>query len=319
MLNKSPQFLEGPNRASTFRDNTQLSSYKDCPRKFQIRHLFHWRPSGTAAPLVFGSSWHAAMDTVWQHGRDHNKVDLRQYATLTFMEKWEEEGFPVDMDIADIERLGARTPGVASEMLSSYIEQRWNMIQGCELIACEHPFAVPLPSIPDTWYVGRLDKVLKYNGQTLIIEHKTTTEYKIDGGFKTSYLEGWDSDSQVKGYEFAGSLYFGVDQVWVDACLVHKKVHDKFRFIPVAHQRPLMMEWVENTKEWVTRVNRDIERGWFPKNENSCVGKYGPCPYLDICRTIPDPEMLTEPPERFVVEEWKPFETLGLASLIKGD
>lgn len=320
MENLSPESLAaaGLNADSTFRDNTMLSTYKECPRKFQIRHLLHWRPAGTAAPLVFGSSWHAAMDTVWQHGQAYNQRDLREFAALTFKEKWVGEGFPEELDLPDLERLGARTPMVAEEMLKEYIEQRWRMIQGCEIIAVEQPFAVPLPGIQDVWYVGRLDKVLAYNGQKLIIEHKTTTEYKIDGGFKTTYIESWDMDSQVKGYEFGGGLYYDIEQVWVDAALVHKKVHDKFRFVPVQHTNTMLMEWVGNTVEWVRRLQHDISTGFFPKNEGACVGKYGPCANADICRTCDDPTKLGGVPERYVVEPWSPFDTLHLNKLIQG-
>lgn len=306
-----------PTTKSTFRDNTMLTSYKTCPRSFQLRHLFHFRPDRAATPLIFGSSWHAAMDTVWKNAREFNKVDLRKYATLKFLEEWEANGMSSELDLEAIERLSPRTPAVAEEMLANYIEQRWSVLTGCELIACEQPFAVPLPEVEDVWYVGRLDKVIQYNGQKLVIEHKTTTEYKIDGGFRQTYIEGWDMDSQVKGYEYAAGLYFGVEQVWIDAALVHKKVHDKFRFIPVSHQRPMLEEWLESTVEWVNRSERDTQRNYFPKSEWACVGKYGPCQFTDICRMCADPRVLEGVPEGYRVEEWTPFETLGLEKLIK--
>ena len=317
-MEQSQQSLS-PTKSSTFRDNTQLSSYKDCPRKFQLRHVMNWRPAGTGTPLVFGSSWHAGQDALWKNAKEFSKQDLRHLAMLGFMSKWEEEGLPTSLSLEQVEQLGARTPPVAEEMYLNYIEQRWQILQGCELIAIEQPFAVPLPNIPDVWYVGRLDKVINYNGQRLIIEHKTTSEYKIDGGFRSLYLDSWDSDSQVKGYEFGGSLYFQTDQVWIDAALVHKKVHDKFRFVPVQHQQPIILEWIESTCDWVTRLNRDIERNYFPKNEGNCVGKYGACQFMDICRTQPAPAELKEAPYGYVVEPWSPFDTLGLDKLIQGD
>jgi len=302
---------------SKFYDNTKLSSYKTCPRSFQLRHILNITPDRAAVPLVFGSSWHAAMDIVWQHAKEFNQADLRKYAALKFIETWEEGGMPADMSLEDIERFSPRTPSVAEEMLLHYIDQRWRILQNCEIIACEQPFAVPLPACPDVWYVGRLDKVISHDGQILVIEHKTTSEYKIDGGFRQTYIEGWDMDSQVKGYEYGAALFFGAEQVWVDAALVHKKVHDKFRFIPVSHQRGMLDEWIESTVEWVVRVGVDVDNGYFPKNENSCVGKYGPCQFTDICRSCSKPSELTETPFGYRVEPWTPFEVLGLESLIK--
>jgi hypothetical protein len=114
--------------------------------------------------------------------------------------------------------------------------------------------------------------------------------------------------------------------VWVDAALVHKKVHDKFRLIPISHSYPLLQEWIFDTREWILRIQKDtslwkdgsgnLPRGAFPKNENSCQGKFGSCPFLDICRSTSDPTELEETPAGYVREEWKPFETLGLAEII---
>lgn len=304
---------------SKFFDNTRLSSYKDCPRKYQLRHILNWSRTSTAIPLSFGSSWHSAMDAVWKVAQSENERQTRMIAQAAFEQTWEEEGLPVDLSVELVEKFSPRVPMVANDMLNHYIVTRWRMLQESEVVAIEQPFAVPLPDLTDTWYVGRLDKVVKFGGQTLVIEHKTTTAYKKDGGFLSSFTEGWDSDSQVKGYEYGGSLYFGIQQVWIDAALVHKTVHDKFRFIPVQHQKPILIEWVEDAKNWIARIASDTERNYFPKNENSCIGKYGACPFLDICRTQSAPTEGAEPPEGYEVNEWTPFDFLKLDKLIQGE
>ncbi len=130
----------------------------------------------------------------------------------------------------------------------------------------------------------------------------------------------------MKGYEFGASLYFpGLDGVWVDGALVHKKVHDKFKLIPVKHSIPLLVEWLDDTKNWINRIKVDTEQylaagkltaGCFPKNEDNCFGKYGTCPYLDICRHCTDPTQLDGPPAGFKEEKWEPFSVLGLDKLV---
>lgn len=312
-----------------FYDNTMLSGYKKCPRMYFLRHVLDWRSEGVATPLVFGLSWHSAMDVVWQHYKQVPNVnELVQLAMAKFLETWEGEGLPVEMDIETMEKYSPRLPTIAAEMLHQYITKRSALLGSCELVAVEQPFAVPLPGTEHTWYIGRLDKVIKTD-QMLAIEHKTTTEYKKDGGFKTHYVEGWYSDSQVKGYQFGGGLFYpGLTQVWVDSALVHKQVHDAFRFIPVAHQFPLLEEWITDTKEWVRRVETDTQAykdaggrlapGVFPKNEEQCMGKFGPCSFLSICRTTARPELLDGPPQGYMEEKWQPFETLGLSKLIEG-
>jgi len=259
------------------------------------------------------------MDFVWTYAKQLHADELRDLAFMAFCEKWESEGLPPELSIEQQEQFTPRTPGIAREMLHGYIADRWNILQNCELLACEQPFAVPLPGTT-TWYIGRLDKVIKIAGEKVVVEHKTTSLYKVDGGFQTNYLMSWFNDSQVKGYQYAGELFFpGVSQVWVDAALVHKTVHNVFRFIPVAHNFEMLREWTRDTADWIHRLETDIERDYFPKNENQCMGKYGACGFLDICRTTAQPAKLIEPPEGYIVEKWEPFDVLNLDKLIQGE
>lgn len=308
-------------------DNTRISAYKTCPRSYFIRHVLKWTGDGTSPALVFGSSWHAGMDAVWGYAKGNTQSQLTELAMLSFYQKWEEEGLERDMDLSEMESMGARTPMIAHEMYHNYVKQRWSMLQECTLIAGEQPFAVPMPGHDDTWYIGRLDKSIRFNAQNLVLEHKTTSLYRIQGNFDPMYVDSWYSSSQVKGYEFAGTLYYGdLGGVWVDAALVHKKVHDAFKFIPVKHNTDLLTEWVWDTQQWIARIKNDVaafksagrlEPGVFPRNEESCFGKYGTCPFLDICRTCSDPSRLDSVPAGYQESEWNPFDVLGLAKLVE--
>ncbi len=303
--------------AARFVDNTILNGYKGCPRFYQLRHVLNWRRESIALPLSFGSAWHSAMDAVWGYARKASRTDLVQLGMIGFMTDWEEQGLPRQPTMEQAEQMSPRVPAVAHEMLNKYVADRWPLLQEAELLASEQPFAVPLPQTANTWYIGRLDKVIRHH-QVVALEHKTTSEYKKDGGFRSSWIEGWNSDSQVKGYEFGGRLFFpNLTQVWVDGALVHKTVHDKFRFVPVAHHFDMLQEWVTDTRDWVRRIEQDTERNYFPKNEGSCVGKFGACPMLDICRTTPDPTKLDGPPPGYIEEKWEPFNVLGLSKLIQ--
>lgn len=313
-------------------DNTILKDYKQCPRLYYLRHIKGWRREGTSPALAFGLAWHSAMDVVWQQFGKVNDDLLLESAAAAFDTCWTDQGMPRDLDLAELERLSPRTPLVAREMLRGYLEARRHILEHMTLVACEQPFAVPLPAdkLPSpAWYAGRLDKVFDFNGMRLVDEHKTTTEYKIDGGFKTQYLESWYLDSQIMGYLYGGALFFeGLEQVWVDAALVHKKVHNAFKFIPVAHQWAMLEQWIEDTCEWVRRIFDDEDKfvtnfglgeGIFPKQTESCFHKFGACQMLDICRTCADPSKLEEPPLGYVKEPWEPFNILKLDKLLEGD
>lgn len=318
-------------------DNTQLNDYKTCPRYYYLRHVKGFKPQGTAMPLIFGLAWHAAMDIVWRAfdkkilprgaASDAAIVELAMEA---FNECWMKEGAkdPATLDLQDLEILGARTPMTAKEMLHNYIQQRRPLLEGMKLVAAERPFAVPIyQDREDIWYIGRRDKDIQYNGDGIVIEHKTTTEYKKDGGFKTQYLESWFPNSQCEGYLYAARLELeGVRYVWVDAALVHNKVHDAFKFIPISASFANLDNWLWEARDWINRIISEKERlegqpkdrsvmGAFPKNTASCVGKYGPCAMLRICRQYENPAQLDEAPAGYVHEPWHPFEILKISEL----
>lgn len=316
-----------PSPTSKCFDNTRISAYKECPRKYFIRHVLDWKSEGTAMPLIFGLSWHDAQDVIWIHAHAYTQDDLRRMAFIKFLDTWEKWGLTPNPGINLLDKWAPRTPGTANEMLDNYIDTRWKMLQSSTLLAAEQPFAVPMPGLDNVWYIGRLDKAIEYNGQTIVLEHKTTAMYSVDYGFLPTYSESWYSSSQVKGYQFGGGLYYpGLSGVWVDAALVHKKKHDVFKFIPVAHKFDLLEEWIGDTRGWISRILADeaayessdnLEHGVFPKNEDSCFGKYGSCPYLTICRTTADPTKLDSVPPGYEVEKWEPFSTLGLDKLVQ--
>ncbi len=311
-------------------DNTRLSEYKRCPRAFFIRHILGWNTEGTGDALVFGGAWHEGQDVIWKCGKmladgQVGQIDVVDMAYSSFMKYWEDSGFPSTLDFGGYDRFGPRTPGTAKEMMWNYIEERRHPLYNATILGIEQPFAVPLPGVTNTWYVGRLDKSIHYNNQTLILEHKTTTAYAVNGGFRDDYIESWFASSQVKGYQFGGGLYYpNLSAVWVDAALVHKKIHNAFRFVPIAHGPYLLTEWLENTTQYVETVNearRQESAGvrlskCFPKNEDSCYGKFGKCPFLDICMTTPDPRVMKDPPGGFEVSFWEPFDLLGLDKLV---
>jgi len=315
-------------------DNTKLSDYKVCPRYYYLRHIKGWRPGGTAMPLIFGLCWHEAMNIVWVgyasvRNGSITKWDLVDAAMLAFENCWTDQGLKAfeDLDMQDLEMLGARTPMIAKEMLINYIEKREDILNTMELIAAERPFAVPLyPDRTDIWYIGRRDKDVKVNGDIVVIEHKTTSEYKIDGGFKSQYLESFYPNSQVEGYLYAANIEYGdVRYVWADTALVHKKVHNAFRFIPISATITALNSWLWETRDWVDRIQSELERladaeaqkilTAFPRSTNQCVGKYGLCSMLPICRGFNNPATLDVPPPGFIHDPWNPFDLLHISTL----
>jgi hypothetical protein len=121
----------------------------------------------------------------------------------------------------------------------------------------------------------------------------------------------------------------GVRYVWVDGALVHKKVHDAFKFIPIAASMASLEGWLWEVRDWIERIN--VEKAklsetkntqgdmmqCFPRNTDQCTGKYGPCTFKRLCGSIDNPAKLDEPPETYVVKFWFPFDVLKIDKLGK--
>lgn len=274
-------------------DNTRISTYRECNRKFYLRHILDLVRDGERVDLVFGQCWHEAMNVVWRVISDGGKhEDALKMGMAAFISHWVEKEFPpptsANYQILT-DKWPTKNPYVAMEMLDNYIKQRSAFIKECTNVEVERPYAVPLGMTVDVpvtqegdmpgriwrsnekgvtaympeevFYIGRLDKVVTHRQYgRLIIEHKTTGWYAKEGGFRTDYLESFSPNSQVDGYLFAGnSLYEGgVKGVWVDAALTHKTVHDKFKFIPIDRQFTALDAWLTETKIYVRRIVGEI-------------------------------------------------------------
>lgn len=312
-------------------DNSMLQDYRKCHRYYYLRHERDWTSAEERRPLIFGAAWHAAMAVIWQGFGKLSEDKLLALAYQAFMDTWVEEGGPREMTLQVIEKWEPRTPMVAQEMLINYVRDRASILEKMKVLSVEQPFAVPVfADRSDIWLIGRKDVRAIIGGQRRLVEHKTTTAYKKDGGFKSDFLDSFSPNSQLETYLFSESVgeKNPCQEIWVDAALVHKQVHDKFKFIPVSYATEAMDAWLWETRDWVTRILSEYERldagtgaathmTAFPRNDWACQGKYGACQFLPICRSIPNPSKLKAPPEGFVVDHWEPFDVLHLDKIME--
>lgn len=314
-------------------DNTRLSSARTCLRKYYFRHVRHWTIDGASAALVFGASWHSAMDVVWSHAIDLltgnlTKEEVIFRALVAFENKWVEEGFKpfCDLDLEDEQRLAPRTPGVAGELLSNYIDTRLPFFERIEVLEVEKPFAVPLAPFGPHFYVGRIDKTFRMENRVYAGEHKTTTAYKKEGPFKYSFLDSFSPNAQIDGYLHALHMLYGDEAkgCLVDAVLVHKKIWNGFTFIPIERMLEQLDAWIFEVIFYITLIDNamkqleSVEPGdsflaVFPKNTESC-GDYEGCMYRKVCKSWPNPHR-EDCPDGFIVKKWEPFDELKLDSI----
>ncbi len=319
---------------TNFHDNTRISDHLRCNRLYYYRHRRGWVPTKIAMPLVFGSCWHAGQDILWKAvKKGHDDDVVVSLAMDAFFELWSEKynlpGFH-DMTDDEVATVGIRNLDTATGMYEGYVKARRSLIESMELLHVERPFAVPLwPDDASTMYIGRLDKEVLWNGRVWAVEHKTTTEYKKDGYFKASFIDGFNPNRQIDGYLHALHMEHGdkAKGVLIDAALVHKTVHEGFRLIPIEKTVEASDEWLWETQEEISNVkqNRLREEALegsnlpfmpaYPKNTQYC-SHYSGCPYLDICKGAQNPMSIQEPPMGYKEEFWEPFDELGLKEVL---
>jgi hypothetical protein len=277
------------------------------------------------------------MDIVWEILAKRPISRLDDHAVLkegmkAFLKTWEESGGPeaYDHELQYKKYPSARTPDTAMEMLAHYIAERrpWLESADFELLDIERPFAVPLdPADPSLYYVGRLDKVFRLKGKGIFFgEHKTTTLYAKNGPFQDRFTESFSPNSQVDGYMYALHLVYGKEAKggMVDAALVHKDIHDAFRFIPVDRQMGQLDTWLWEARQWIANIEANsaaldlvtAEQRYltaFPKNTSAC-SHYDGCSYVSLCKMWADPHRRAEAPG-FKNEVWSPFDELQLSQL----
>lgn len=302
----------------------------------------HWVKSGTAPALVFGLAWHESMDVVWGLAHsDKTDKELTKLAWVRFCEKWEEEGLPSAAEFnnnpAHLDFYKFRTPWTAIEMLSSYVALRRPWIKQRKLIAIEQPFCTPLPDFENRFYIGRIDKLVEEpNGDIRPVEHKTTSLYSKQDGIRASFADTFYPNSQVDGYINSLKTVHGkkLKSLYIDAALVHKTVHDSFRFIPIDRHPKEIVTFVEETNNWISRIedeksnfkailwnfkstNEVAEKklaACFPKNTESC-NDFSGCSNRDICNYIPLPHLVNDVPHGYEVKKWEPFDILKMEQL----
>jgi hypothetical protein len=325
----------------TLYDNSRLRDHRKCNRYFYWRHRRHLTRSGPNPAADFGSCWSAAQDVIWpgvKRGLDN--ATLVEVGLQAFINEWTGKyNHPLleDMNDDQVYEFKFRHEQTAAAMLQNYVERRRKFIEDIEILGIERPFAVPLYSDdPTKFAIGKIDKEIRWNGGVWGLDHKSTSLYRKDGGFDSSWLDDWHMRSQMDQYMHSLKMRYGREAkgILIDAALVHAKVNDAFQFIPIDKATSHLTSWlwevhheiavIESNDRNLAEHRRQHDAGTvdydfmpaFPKNDNSCIAFMKPCPYVDLCRSTADPE--DEPdyvPEGYVVKKWEPFDELKLQQI----
>lgn len=279
-----------PNKAFDF---TAMNTFQTCQRKYDYRMnrglVGHMPPQAAD----FGKCIHLALDS-WY--KDHNK----EYAIDVFKSNYIES--PED---------DKRTYKMGEWIISNYHNKYQD--QPFKILEIEKQFALPLPN--GNTLIGRIDKIIEWDGVVWGMDHKTTSQ------LGPGYMKMHTPNLQFSGYTWAIQQmgYPNCAGILVDAILVAKGLIDgKSK----ANLTPLARDFAYRSKDDIVEYMQTImalqhhigmyddlrmqgKNVAYMPNWDACVD-YGECPYRKICK---EPVEMRERiiGSEYKVEHWSPL------------
>lgn len=276
-------------------DYTSMSTYMTCRRKYDFR--INRGIVGKKPPVAadFGKCIHSALD-LWYVNKD---VD----AAIELFKK----------TYVETEGEDKRTHKMGEWILKNYHTTYQD--QPFKLLQTEKEFCIPLGNGNNL--IGRIDKIIEWDGVTWVMDHKTTSM------LGPQYMKMHTPNLQFTGYTWAAHRmgYTNCQGVLVDAILVAKGLLDtssRAKLSPLARDFAVRGEGdLDEYVDHVTALQQEIRlaeesKVWLPNYDACCY--YGECPYRKICM---EP---TELRERVIamdyqVEHWDPREKGGVGNV----
>lgn len=296
-----------------FIDNSSLERFTTCPRSAQYYICNKRESSDERIALSFGKAIHKILEARYKHNpnvvtkvpgiSEHDTNEIMLAAARDAFADWKnddaEEFRNFSTAVTFIEKYNSHYPMEGFEVL--------RLPDGNPAI--EVPFAVPLGELEINGpllvrnpagdiaekefstlkiiWTGRIDLIIKREGNIFLMDHKTTSM------MGPQYFKEFDLSSQVYGYVWAASklLNTRISGFLVNALAFRKPTPKgkpyEFQRYPVSVDTSLVSEWVDDCLHIVSDFIEQARRGYMPKHTKWCVGKYGPCPYIPICSLPP--------------------------------
>lgn len=295
------QFLPGTNIQYAW-DSTTISALKNCPRYYQLAYIEGWSPKDESVHLRFGGEYHSAIELYdkqkadgWHHdaamhdaihevlcrtadwdtdtetkaGRYKNRRTLIQLL-VDYFDKFAED--PAQTFILD--------NGKPAVELSFKFELEF----GPKSAQYENDEGVN-PLAPNQPYLlcGHLDRVVHFNNDLYVLDHKTTTTTP-----SSYYFDGFNPDNQMTLYTFASKVVYhaNVKGVIVEAAQIKLEEPNEFKR-GVTHRTPDQIEeWVSDLEFWLAQAESFATANYWPMNDTSC-NKYNGCQFRGVCSRGP--------------------------------
>lgn len=265
--------------SSYYYDNTKMSDFQECPRKFAIRHIWDLVPNNKSMPLYFGEFMHDCLSKWYETGDEEQ--------ALAIWEEYEDNQW-------DEKRTKSKGIDIFKEYVKTYPTEPF------KILANELPFEVLIKREygHEFYLTGKIDLVVEWHGgNKYILDHKTSSR------LGSTYFKQFKPGRQMLGYCFATQELLDIDitGAFINALAVYKS---KFAFerglvsftprdfaeyifiIPRIMQEMAVAErnYAHDVEVFDNYSPWDIMNSHFLPNWDSCFN-WGGCPYRDICKS----------------------------------
>ena len=278
-------------------DSTSLGSLKTCPRLYYYEIIRGLQPKAKPLPLIYGIHYHAALecfDKLLAQGTGHEdavrgavRYCLRLEGNLYEGDINEDEYRYLERDTGDT----TRNRENLTRSIIWYLEQFRNdpaktiiLKNGKPAVELTFKMEIPIfaPNGDNMLLCGHMDRVVKFAGNTYVMDHKTTGSQVNE-----KYWKQYSPNNQVSLYTLASTVVLGETakgviistcQLLVNSCrFARQQIH---RTAAQTH------EWLDEVQRWIGMAQVYAEQNYWPMNEASCYN-FGGCDFRGVCGIDP--------------------------------
>jgi hypothetical protein len=275
-------------------DSVSLGLLKSCPRKYWFTVLLGWNQNPVPSPLQFGINFHTCMETYQRLLAKKFTKDEAQLRTVRLALLLGEYLLPGRTE---------RTKQTLARAVSWYLDQYRD--DACEVTmvspgvpTVEYSFCIPLADEEglfqingeQVWLAGHLDNYSKFMGDYYVRDYKTT-KGQLDSGFfdefKISYQQkGYFASAHALAAIPTSAIPTAPKGVIVDGIQLGVN-YNRFARTIVTWTDLQMTDYLTDLKVLIQSATLFAEKGRWPANEQSCVGRWGKCQFFDVCAATP--------------------------------
>lgn len=269
-------------------DSTSIGYIKTCPRLYQYVMIEGWQPKDESIHLRFGGEFHSVIE-------DYENL---RASGIQFEDAVRETVRNLLIRIKDwdpdptIRAYTHKNKGQLIYLAVAYLDHYRD--DACKTLilengrpAVELTFKFELDWGPghaaanDVNYLlcGHLDRVVTFQDELMILDHKTTTTTPTD-----YYFAGFSPNNQMTLYTWAGKVVLDVPirGVVVEAVQVCNEAPMRFERRPTYRSDEVIDEWLDDLEYHLANAESFAIANYWPQNDTAC-GMYGGCKFREVC------------------------------------